>query len=130
MDVAGKPERGEVVDQIVAEPAGALQPGDVGFGELKILEIGEGVVEPGREQEAAPRRQPPHEELEHRLTGFATVQIGLDHVEFVEVGGEAFVCHGRLRAVRDFSRNSGRPARQARSSARRLAYAIVNRLAL
>ena len=78
----------KIIEQIVAEAAGAFEPVDVGRRKAQRLEIVERVVEPGGEQKAAPRRQPPHEEFEHRLLVLAAVQIGLDHVEFVEVGGE------------------------------------------
>jgi hypothetical protein len=56
--------------------------------EVQRFKIGEGIVEAGCKQKAAPGRQPPHEKFEHGLLVLATVQIGLDHVEFVEVGGE------------------------------------------
>ena len=78
----------QIVEQVVAEAAGAFEPIDLGGGERKRLQIIERVLEPGGEQEAAPRRQPAHEEFEHRLLVLAPIQIGLDHVEFVEVGGE------------------------------------------
>ena len=86
MHVAGEAEGGKIIEQVVAEASGAFEPVDVGGGELQRLEIIERVVEPGGEQEAAPRRQPPHEEFEHRLLVLAAIQIGLDHVEFVEIG--------------------------------------------
>ena len=86
MHVAGEAEGGQIIEQVFAEASGALEPVDLGFGKLQRFEIIERVGEPGREQKAAPRRQPPHEELEHRLLVLSPVQIGLDHVEFVEVG--------------------------------------------
>ena len=80
---------------------GALQPVDLARRETQRLEIIEGIVEAGGKQKAAPLRQPAHEELEHGLLVLAAVQIGLDHVEFVEVGGEWTFggCHGALHAA-------------------------------
>ena len=88
MHVAGEAEGFQIVDEVVAEAAGAFKPIDFGGGEPDRLQIIERVFEPGGKQEAAPRRQPAHEEFEHRLLVLAAIQIGLDHVEFVEVGGE------------------------------------------
>ncbi len=84
--VAGETEGGKIVEQIVAKAPGAFEPIDLGGGEPQRFEIVERVVEAGGEQKAAPRRQPPHEKLEYRLLVLATIQIGLDHVEFVEIG--------------------------------------------
>jgi len=86
MHVAGEAEAAQIIEQIFPEAAGAFEPVDLGGGELQRLEIIERVIEAGGEQEGAPRRQPPHEKLEHRLAVLATIQIGLDHVELVEIG--------------------------------------------
>ena len=86
--VAGEAKTLKIIEQVLPEAAGAFQPVDVGGGKAQSLEIAKRVVEPGSEHEAAPRRQPAHEELEHRLFVLAAIQIGLDHVEFVEVGGQ------------------------------------------
>ena len=88
MHIAGEPEVGEIVDEIVAKASGALEPVDFRRREAQRLQIIERILEPCRQQETAPRRQPPHEEFEHGLLVLATIQIGLDHVEFVEIGGE------------------------------------------
>jgi len=84
--IAGEAKTSEVIEQVLAETAGAFEPVDLGGGESQRLEIIERVIEAGGEQEGAPRRQPPHEKLEHRLAVLATIQIGLDHVELVEIG--------------------------------------------
>ena len=86
MHVAGEAKVAQIVEQVFAEPPGAGQPVNVGFGKLQGFEIIERVGEAGGQQKAAPWRQTPHEKLEHRLFILALVQIGLDHVELVEVG--------------------------------------------
>ena len=88
MDIASEAKAGEVVEQVVAKPSGAFEPVDLRGEKAQRLKIGEGIVQPGCQQKAAPFRQPPHEEFEYGLLVLATVQIGLDHVEFVEIGGE------------------------------------------
>ena len=90
-----------------AETAGALEPVDLGGREAQGLQIVERIVEPGGKQEAAPLRQPPHEELEHRRAVLAAVEIGLHHVEFVEIGGErADGWHGRSGVLVDAGAHS------------------------
>ena len=84
--VAGEAERGKIIEQVVAETAGAFEPIDLGGGKPQRLQIIERIVEPGGEQKSAPRRQPAHEKLEYRLLVLSPIQIGLDHVEFVEIG--------------------------------------------
>ena len=99
--VAGEAERREVIDEIVAEALGAFQPVNLTRRETQRLEIGEDIVEAGGKKKAAPFRQAAHEELEHGLLVLAAVQIGLDHVELVEVGGERTFggCHSALHAA-------------------------------
>jgi hypothetical protein len=99
--VAGEAECREVIDEIAAEAFRALQPVNLMRRETQRLEIGERIVEAGGEKKAAPFRQPPDEELEHGLLVLAAVQVGLDHVELVEVGGEWTFggCHGALHAA-------------------------------
>ncbi len=86
--VAGEAEGGEIVEQVLAEAAAVFEPRKFLVGEAQVFQIIERVLEAGGEQEAATIRQPPHEELEHGLLVLALVQVGLDHVELVEVGGE------------------------------------------
>ena len=101
MDIAGETEAGEIVDEIAAEASRAFQPVDFGAGELQRFKIDECVFETGRNQKAAPGRQPSHEKFEDSLLVLTVIQIGLDHVEFVEVGRERAGgrCHGDLRAA-------------------------------
>ena len=101
MHIAREAERREVIDEIAAEALGALQPVNLTRREPQRLEIGEGIVEACGKQKTAPFRQAADEELEHGLLVLATVQIGLDHVELVEVGGERTFggCHGDLHAA-------------------------------
>ena len=54
----------------------------------QLLEEIERLFEPSHHQEAAPFRQLAHEQLEDRRLGLAVGQIGLDHIELVQVGEE------------------------------------------
>ena len=84
--IAGKAKRREIIEHVLSEAAGALEPCDVGRGEAQIFQIVERLLEAGGEQKSAPPRQRAHEKLEHRGLREASIQIGLDHVELVEVG--------------------------------------------
>ena len=88
MDVAGETEVFEVIKQVVAKAPGAPEPVDLLRRVTHGLEKFERVLQSRGKQKAAPRRQPPDEEFKHGLTVFALVQVGLDHVQFVEVGEE------------------------------------------
>ena len=83
-----KRKLGKIVERGGAEPAGALQPVDLVCGEAQLLEEFERLLEPRGNQKAAPGRQLAHEQLEDRRLGLAIGQIGLDHIELVEVGEE------------------------------------------
>ena len=84
--VAAETEVAQIIEQVLLEPAGALQPGDLVRREAKVLQKIERLLQPGRQQKSAPRRQGAGEKFEHRRIGIAMVQIGLGHVELVEVG--------------------------------------------
>ena len=86
--VAGETKTAEIIEQVLPEAAGRFQPIDLRWRETQVFQIVERVRQAGGEQEGAPAGQPPHEEFEHRLLVLAAVQIGLDHVELVEIGGE------------------------------------------
>src|SRR6185437_11204705 len=86
MHIAGETIATKVIEQIFAEPPRAFEPIDFGGRKLQRLEIVKCVVQAGGKQEAAPRRQTPYKELKDGLAVVATVQIGLDHIEFVEIG--------------------------------------------
>src|SRR6185369_10851367 len=86
--VAGEAEGGEIIEEVLPEAPGLLQPGDLCVRKAQRLEIIERIGEPRRQQKTAPGRQAPHEEFEYGLLILAAVQVGLDHVEFIEVGNE------------------------------------------
>ena len=76
----------KVVEQCLAEASGLRQPVDVRRREAQVLQKGERLLQPGRHQESAASRQLAHEELEYRSPGIAMIQVGLHHVELIEVG--------------------------------------------
>ena len=88
VDVAAEAEIAQIIEQIVFEPAGALEPGDLVCREAKVLQKIQRLLKPCGHEKAAPRRQGAGEKFEHRRIGRAVVQIGLGHVELVEVGEE------------------------------------------
>ncbi len=86
MDLAAEAESRQPIDEVVAEAAAVSQPGELILAKAKVLEVVEGLFEPGGEQEVALRGQGAHEEFEDRGVVHALVEIGLQHGEFVEVG--------------------------------------------
>src|SRR5262249_19745910 len=96
MDVAGEPEFSEIVDQVVAESSRAFEPIDFSSRKAQCLEVGEGILKPCREQESAAGWEPPHEKLKNGRLVLTAIQVGLDHIEFVEVSAERA---GRWRHV-------------------------------
>ncbi len=86
MDVAVETEAGELIEQVPLESVGAGKPVDLFGAEAEGFQEIERLFEAGGHQEAAARRQFADEELEHRGFGVAMIQIGLDHVEMIEVG--------------------------------------------
>ena len=84
--VAGETQRGEIIDEVFAESAGAFQPGDFTVGETQGLKVIKRLLQPGGDEEAAPGRQVADEKFEYGGFRLAMVQIGLDHVDLVEVG--------------------------------------------
>src|SRR4029079_16652351 len=98
---AGEAERSEVIDEISAEAFGALQPVNLTRRATQRFEISEGLVEACGPPTSSPFRQPADKEFEHSLLVLAAVQIGLDHVELVEVGSERTFggCHSALHAA-------------------------------
>ena len=125
VDVAGEPEFSEIVDEVVAKASGAFKPVDLGSRKAQRLEINEDIVKSGRKEEIASSRQPSDEEFEYRRLVLAAIQISLDHVEFIKVGGERagrrrHVGPGRTNVVLTFARPAktgqmpgGRPPRLA-----------------
>src|SRR5262245_61799369 len=88
VDVTGETQPHEIVEEIASKATGAFEPVDLVRGKSQRLEIGEGVLEAGRNQKIASRGQPPHEEFENGLLVLAAIQVGLDHVELVKVRRE------------------------------------------
>ena len=83
--VAGEAKRGKIVEQPHPEPAAARQPLDLLRREAQLFEV-ERLLEPGRHHEAASGREVAEEELEYRGLRLAMIQVGLNHVELVEIG--------------------------------------------
>ena len=76
----------QVVEKIPAEPAGALEPFEFRRREAQVFEVIERLLESGRNEKSAAGGQAADEEFENGGFGLAMVQIGLDHVDLVEVG--------------------------------------------
>ena len=92
VDVAAETEVCEIIEQVWLEAAGAFQPRNVVRREAQLLQKIQRLLEPRCQQESAPRRQGAGEKFEHRRVGVAMVQIGLGHVELVEVGEQRADC--------------------------------------
>lgn len=86
VDIPRKAEIRQVAEEIVTEPARSGQPADLFLREAQVFEKGQGLIEPGRDQEAAARRELAHEELEDGRAHLPMLQVGLEHVELVEIG--------------------------------------------
>ena len=104
MHVAGEAQGGKIVEHPLSEAAAAFEPGDVLLRKTQRFEKIERLLEPGRHQEAPPRRQLAHEELEHRGLALVMIEIGLHHVELVEIGQQragrgviTYLRYGRAR---------------------------------
>ena len=93
IDIAGKAQACDVIDEAVSEPLASQQPVDLVIGELQALEKVERLLEPRGHQEASARRKPAHEELEHGRIRLAMVQIGLEHVQLIQIGQQR-ACRG------------------------------------
>src|SRR6202048_5547122 len=72
--------------RFVPERPPAADPFQVIARETQLLEEIERLFKPGVEQETAPRRQFAHEKLEYRGLRVSMIQVGLHHVELVEIG--------------------------------------------
>src|SRR5262249_61196261 len=82
----GKPQAGEIIDQVLAEPSGSREPIKLLRSKAQVREKLEHLFEPGRKQKAALAGKLAHEEFEARGLGLTTIEIGLHHVELVEIG--------------------------------------------
>jgi hypothetical protein len=85
VDVAAEAELAQIIEQVVAEPAGASEPVDLRGREAGVFEKIERLLQSGGDEEAAAGRQRADEELEHRGFRLAMIQVGLHHVELVKV---------------------------------------------
>jgi hypothetical protein len=74
------------------------QPRDIVGGETQVFQVIQGLLQSRRDQKSAARRQGAAEQFEHGRAGIAMIQIGLDHIELVEVG-EQCACFGRHYVV-------------------------------
>ena len=86
VDVAGEPQAGEIIDQVFAEAAAAREPLELLGRKAQLGEKIQHLLEAGRDQKAALARELAHEELEDRGFCLATIQVGLHHVELIEIG--------------------------------------------
>ena len=86
MDVAGEMKIGELSEQFLSEAAGSPEPADVLGREAQIFEKIERLFEASRNQKAASGWKLADEEFENRRLGLAVIQVGLEHVELIEVG--------------------------------------------
>ena len=86
VDIAGEAKTGKAVEQSFVEPVRASQPVDLFGREAKIFEKIQHLLEAGGDQKSPARREFADEKFEDRRLGLAMVQIGLDHVELIEVG--------------------------------------------
>src|SRR5262245_57043787 len=109
MIVACNQKYNEIVNQFITKSSLAFEPINFITRKAQRLEVGDGIPKPCREQEIASRRQPPHEEFEYGRLVLAAIQVSLNHVEFIKIGGERTGrwCHvdpGRTNASRSFAR--------------------------
>jgi hypothetical protein len=102
---SGEAQRDEIIDHSLAEAATLGEPVDLVVREMQILQKLEHLLKPSGNEKAATRRQPPHEELEHRRSCLAMIQVGLHHVELVEIGEQR-----RRRVVHSAPCNRDSPA--------------------
>ena len=92
IDLARETERREARQRAPVEATRGPQPRELGLGEPSALEELQDLLEAGREQEVALRRQLADEELEHGRVGHARLEIGGVHVQLVEVGQQQARC--------------------------------------
>ncbi|GBD41042.1 hypothetical protein HRbin39_00417 [bacterium HR39] len=84
--VAGKAPPGEELDGGFGKAAALAQPAQLPFAEAGRFQELHHLFEAGSDQEVAARRQRAHEELEARRRRHPGLEIGLVHVELVEIG--------------------------------------------
>ena len=91
----GREVIGAAPGRLSGRKASGKRRGGLSFSE-KIFER---LFEARRHEKSTARRELVHEELEYRTPGFVMVQIGLDHVELIEVGEQFVGCRTHSRPV-------------------------------
>ena len=86
MHVSSEAKLGKVVEQSFAKSAAACQPVYILGRKPDILEEGKRLFEPRRDQGAATGWKLAHEEFEDGRLRLAMIQVGLDHIELIEIG--------------------------------------------
>ena len=86
IDVAGKSQAREVVEERVREAIALPKPIDLFLENCSVLEKVDGLLQPRRHEEAPASRKPTHEELEYGGIGLPMIQIRLKHVQLIQIG--------------------------------------------
>ena len=118
MQIAREPQRSEPLEKRLAEEPRRAQLREILAREMQVAQIVDGLLEPGRDQEVAHRRQPAHEQLEGGRFEHPAVEVRLQHRELIQVGQQrahaldrhrralrARVRRGHCRSVRDRRRS-------------------------
>ena len=85
IDITGEAQPREVVEEPVREPIVLPEPPDLFPRELQILKKIDGLLESRRHKEASASRKPTHKELEYGGVRLAMIQVGLKHVELIQI---------------------------------------------
>jgi hypothetical protein len=86
MNLAGEAEIGEIVDQRLAEFFRSLKPAEFVLREPYVLQEVERLLQSGRHQEAALRRQLAHKELKYGCISLARFKVRFDHGHLIQIG--------------------------------------------
>src|SRR5262245_54576239 len=86
MDVAREAKIRKISEGAYAEPAGILEPVDLVCSEAQILEELERLLKAGGHQESPLGGKLTHEELKYGRFSLAMGEIGLNHIELIEIG--------------------------------------------
>ena len=84
--LAGETQVRQPPGEFLAEASAAPDPIKLLLGETQVLEELKRLFEAGGDEKGAVRRQPPHEEFEHRDVVHVLLEICLQHGELVQVG--------------------------------------------
>src|SRR5690606_215689 len=91
--VSGEAQRAQVLDVRGLERHRARQVLELPFIEAQRLEVVERLREPCRDQERAPRGQPPNEELERGRRVHPPREVRAEHRQLVQIREERLVAH-------------------------------------